>query len=128
MNEHDLEGLLSCFDPDYRSEQPAHPNRGFGGREQVRANWSELFEGIPDFRAEVLTATVAGETVWCEWQWSGTRNDRSALDVRGVTLFEVRSGRIVSARLYMEEVEEAGEDIDEAVRRLSGTRGDRPAS
>jgi hypothetical protein len=33
--------------------------------------------------------------------------------MRGVTPFEVRNGRIVSGRLYMEEVEEAGEDIDE---------------
>jgi hypothetical protein len=40
-----------------------------------------------------------------------------------VTLFEIQNGRIVSGRLYMEEVEEAGGDIDETVRRLAeGTR------
>jgi hypothetical protein len=44
---------------------------------------------------------------------------RSALDMRGVSLFTVKSGRIVSARLYMEEVEGSGGDIDETVRRLS---------
>ena len=38
----------------------------------------------------------------------------------GVTLFGVEDGRIAWARLYMEEVEEAGGDIDEAVRRLAG--------
>ena len=51
MNQHDLEAFLACFDPNYRSEQPAHPIRGFGGREQVEKNWSALFEGIPDFHA-----------------------------------------------------------------------------
>ena len=40
--------------------------------------------------------------------------------MRGVTLFRVEGGLITSGRLYMEEVEQAGEDIDETVRRLSG--------
>ncbi len=47
MNQHDLEAFLACFDRDYQSEQPAHPNRGFGGREQVEKNWRALFEGFP---------------------------------------------------------------------------------
>ena len=38
VNQHDLEALLECIDDNYRSEQPAHPNRGFGGKEQVRKN------------------------------------------------------------------------------------------
>lgn len=27
MNRHDRETFLACLGPDYRSEQPAHPNR-----------------------------------------------------------------------------------------------------
>ena len=43
--------------------------------------------------------------------------------MRGVTLFRIANGRIVGGRLYMEETEEAGADIDETVRRLAeGTR------
>jgi SnoaL-like protein len=78
---------------------------------------------IPDFRAELLaTATEAG-TVWSEWHWTGTRANEAPLDIRGVTLFGIANGRIVSGRLYMEEVEEASGDIDETVRRLAeGTR------
>jgi hypothetical protein len=120
MNQHDLEAFLACFASDYRSEQPAYPNRGFGGREQVEKNWSALFGGIPDFRAESLSSAVEGETVWTEWHWTGTRADRSPLDIRGVTLFGIRDGRIAWGRLYMEEVEAAGENIDETVRRLAG--------
>jgi limonene-1,2-epoxide hydrolase len=123
MNHHDLEAFLACFDRDYRSEQPAHPNRGFGGREQVEKNWSALFEGIPDFHAELLATAADGDTLWSEWRWTGTRANEAPLDVRGVTLFEIKNGRIVSGRLYMEEVEEASADIDETVRRLAeGTR------
>ena len=119
MNRHDLEAFLACLDPNYRSEQPAHPTRGFGGREQVEKNWSALFEGIPDFRAELLATAAAGDTVWSEWRWTGTRATQAPLEMRGVTLFEIKNGRIVSGRLYMEEVEVAGVDIGETVRRLA---------
>ncbi len=52
LNRHDLEAFLELFDANYRSEQPVHPNRGFGGKDQVRKNWSAIFESFPDFRAE----------------------------------------------------------------------------
>ena len=123
MNRHDLQAFLACFDPNYRSEQPVHPNRGFGGREQVEKNWSALFEGIPDFHAELVATATEGDTLWSEWRWTGTRADEEPLDMRGVTVFGIENGRIVSGRLYMEEVEDAGGDIDETVRRLAdGTR------
>jgi ketosteroid isomerase-like protein len=120
MNRHDLDAFLACLAPDYQSEQPAHPNRGFGGREQVEKNWAAMFAGMPDFRAELLALAIDGETAWSEWRWTGTRSDGTALDVRGVTLFGIEDGQIVSGRLYMEEVEEAGDDIDATVRRLAG--------
>jgi hypothetical protein len=120
MNAHDLEAFLACTHADYRSEQPVHPERGFGGREQVAKNWAALFAGVPDFHAEVLSSAVVEQVVWTEWHWTGTREDGSALDMRGVTLFTVEGDEIVSGRLYMEEVEGAGEDIDESVRRLYG--------
>jgi ketosteroid isomerase-like protein len=121
MNDHDVDAFLACVHPDYTSEQPAHPERGFGGREQVRKNWAALFASIPDFHAELVSSAVAGDTAWTEWHWSGIREDGSALDMRGVTLFRVEDGAIVAGRLYMEEVEQEGEDIDQNVRRLSGS-------
>jgi len=119
MNQHDLEAFLACFDPNYRSEQPAHPTRGFGGRDQVEKNWSVLFEGIADFHAELLATATDGDTLWSEWRWTGSRANEAPLDIRGVTLFEIKNDRIVSGRLYMEEVEETGAAIDETVRRLA---------
>jgi hypothetical protein len=123
MNRHDLGAFLDCLAPDYRSEQPVHPNRGFGGREQVEKNWSALFDDIPDFHAELIASATDGDTSWSEWRWTGTRAGETPLDMRGVTLFRIEGGLIVSGRLYMEEVEEAGGDIDETVRGLTeGTR------
>ena len=120
LNEHDLAGFVACFAPNYRSEQPAHPNRGFGGREQVEKNWAALFSGIPDFQAEVVATSTDGDAVWAEWRWSGTRADEAPLAMSGVTIFGVKDGVIAWGRLYMEEVEAAGQDIDETVRRLAG--------
>jgi ketosteroid isomerase-like protein len=114
MNRHDLEAMLECFDPDYRSEQPLHPNRGFGGKEQVRKNWSRMLDSFPDFEAELLGHAYSEGTVWSEWRWSAT-----GLNMAGVTLFGVRDGRIVWGRLYMEPVEEDGKDIDEAVQSIT---------
>jgi ketosteroid isomerase-like protein len=124
MNAHDLEAHLSCFHEEYRSEQPVHPARTFTGREQVRRNWSELFESIPDFRAEILRLAVVDETEWTEWHWQGTKADGSPLDERGVMILGIRDGRIAWARLYLEEIEQEGKDIEETVRRMAGHQED----
>jgi ketosteroid isomerase-like protein len=123
MNAHDLEAHLACFHEDYRSEQPVHPARTFTGRDQVRENWSKLYASIPDFRADVLRFAVAGDTEWAEWRWAGTKEDGTPLDERGVTIVGIRDGRIAWGRLYLEETEQEGADIDETVRKMTG-RGD----
>jgi len=114
MNHHDLEAMLECFDPDYRSEQPLHPNRGFGCKEQVRKNWSMMLDAFPDFEAQLLGHSSSAGTVWSEWRWSAT-----GLDMAGVTLLGLEEDRIVWGRLYMEPVEEGGEDIDESVHSIT---------
>jgi ketosteroid isomerase-like protein len=120
LNAHDLEAFLTCFHADYGSEQPAHPDRAFQGREQVRTNWAAVFDGVPDFRSELVRGAVDGEVVWSEWRWSGTKSDGAALDMVGVMVCGVRDGQMSWARLYMEPVEEAGAGIDTAVRHMTG--------
>jgi uncharacterized protein (TIGR02246 family) len=119
MNAHDLDAFVSLFAEDYDSRQPAHPDRAFQGREQVRANWSAVFSGVPDFRAEIVQATVDGDTLWSEWRWQGTHEDGSRLEMAGVIVCGVRAGRIAWARLYVEPVEQGGEGLDAAVREMS---------
>jgi ketosteroid isomerase-like protein len=120
MNAHDIEAFVALFAEDYDSRQPAHPDRTFTGREQVRANWSAIFAGVPDFRADLVAAAEDGDTGWTEWRWHGTQADGSPLDMAGVIVLVVRHGAIASARLYVEPVEAAGEGIDAAVREMSG--------
>ena len=118
MNSHDPQEVAAMYTDDYESSQPIHPNRGFGGREQVEANWTAVFSGVPDFHAELVAAAVVGETEWGEWEWRGTYTDGSAFRMRGVTVLVARDGLIAKARLYMEPVEAAGDDIDSAVQTL----------
>jgi len=46
VDAHDLDAVVACFTDDYRNETPAHPGRGFEGREQVRTNWQRIFAGV----------------------------------------------------------------------------------
>ena len=124
QNAHDLDAMLECFDPAYKSEQPPHPARSFTGTDQVRKNWSALLAAVPDFRADVLRTAATADTVWAESRWSGTKADGSPLEEMIVIILGVAGGRIVWGRLYGEEVERDGPDIDETVRIIAGTQRD----
>jgi ketosteroid isomerase-like protein len=115
QNRHDLASFLDCFDVDYESEQPVHPDRAFRGSDQVRKNWSGMFASMPGSSAELLHVVSEEDTVWGEWRWLGTHHDGTQLDMPGVTIFGVRDGRITWGRLYMEPVQEAGPGIDTTV-------------
>ena len=118
VNSHDARRLASMFAEGYRSVQPVHPDRGFGGSGQVFDNWSAVFAGVPDFSSELVASSVDGDVEWGEWHWRGHHVDGSPFAMRGVTIFAVRDGLIVEGRLYMEPVEAGGADIDAAVQEL----------
>jgi len=120
-NAHDLEALVACFSPDYVNETPAHPTRGFTGSDQVRRNWTQIFDAVPDLVAEVIAlaegtarAQDSGH-VWTEWQMSGSRGDGTPHLMQGVIIFTVEGDRITAARFYLEPVETSSGDVDMAV-------------
>ena len=115
-NAHDLDAIVACFAADYRNETPAHPARGFTGRDQVRANWTQIFAAIPDLGVEVLRTSVTADTVWSEWVHRGTKPDGSVHLMRGVVIFGVESGRATWARFYLEPVQHGGGGVADAVR------------
>ena len=120
VNAHDLEAMVGCFADDYRNETPAHPQRGFRGSGQVRRNWTQIFAGVPDLRARLPRTAVDGDTVWTEWDISGTRGDGAAFLMRGVVIFGVADAAITSARFYLEPVEETSGDVDAHTHRVVG--------
>ena len=122
-NDHYLDALVGCFAPDYRNETPAHPERGFTGRDQVAKNWTQIFSAIPDVRAKVLRYAVDGDTVWSEWEHRGTRPDGTAHIMRGVVIFGVVDGLASWARFYLEPVQDSSGSVDDAVRRQVSAGG-----
>src|SRR3954471_19820116 len=118
-NDHDLDGIVDCFAADYRNETPAHPARGFVGREQVRRNWGQILGAVPDLVADVRMI-ADDSTAWTEWEMRGTRVDGSPHLMRGVVIFEVRDGEASAARFYLEPVDAGGPEIDQAVRQAVG--------
>jgi hypothetical protein len=107
--------MAACFAADYQSEFPAHPDRAFRGRAQMRENWTQLLGAVPDLRAALLRCTVEGETVWAEWEWSGTHHGGAPFLVRGVTIQGVPDDTITWVRLYMEPVRETGPGIPDVL-------------
>jgi hypothetical protein len=119
MNAHDAERMATWFTPDYRSEQPAHPNRAYTGRDTLTSIWSDLFGAVPDMECELLATAEQDSTVWAEWYWHGHHGDGSPFEMRGVTIAQLTDdGRIAAQRLYGEQVEYGGPDIEESERQL----------
>jgi ketosteroid isomerase-like protein len=119
MSRHDPEGMAATMAPDYRSDQPVHPNRHFVGNQQVVANWTEMFRGVPDMAVEVVAEATEGTTSFAELSCTGHHTDGSDFDFRGVIVAGVEDGLIRWMRLYLEPVESDSAAIEEAVRQLS---------
>jgi ketosteroid isomerase-like protein len=111
----DPEAIGACFRSDYRNETPAHPSRGFTGRDQVRRNWEQILGAVPDLEARVVRWAADGDTVWTEWSQRGTRRDGLVFEMRGVIVFELSGDEIAAARFFLEPVDRGGDGIDDAV-------------
>src|SRR6185369_9447470 len=115
LNAHDIDAFCGCFAAGYLSEQPNHPDRAFVGSEQVRKNWSAIFESMPDLQATLLTLCADGNTVCVEWRWAATLEGGAPFDWRGTCWFGVENDSIVWGRLYMEPVDPTGDGIDATI-------------
>lgn len=115
VDDHDLDAVVDCFTPEYRNETPAHPGRGFEGREQVRENWQRIFTGVGDISAEVLRTAVDGEVIWSEWEMRGTRPDGQPHLLRGVIIFGIPGIRVAWARFYLEPVDPGDGGVDAVI-------------
>jgi hypothetical protein len=116
--DHNLDALGECFARDYRNETPAHPARGFVGRDQVRANWQRIFTGLPDVAARVTRHATRRDEVWTEWELAGTRPDGEAQVLRGVVIFGLQGAQFSWARFYLEPVDHGAAGVDAAVARI----------
>ncbi len=115
QNEHDMDAILACVSPEYRSETPLHPARNFIGREAVRRNWETIFDTIPDYEGEYLRIVEDGDTVWAEVRYTGTRTDGTDVTYGGVYIFGIVDDQIDWGRIYLEPIETGGGTWDEVI-------------
>ncbi len=120
VNDHDLDAVTDCFTTDYVNETPAHPARGFTGAEQVRANWSRIFAGVPDVVAEVLRHATVDNEVWAELEMRGTRPDGAPHLMRGVIVFTLAEMQASAARFYLEIVDTNADGVESAISQIVG--------
>lgn len=119
-NKHNLEALTECFSAGYINETPAHPLRGFTGRDQVRSNWEQLFAAVPNIRVTMLDHSVSGNRVWTELSLRGERRDGVTHELTGVIIFQVDDDALISgARFFLEPVERHSGDINDAIARIT---------
>ena len=121
-NSRSVAQVADCFADDYLNQTPAHPGRGFTGKDQVRRNWAQIFAAIPDHTAALIASAQDGDTVWTEWEMRGTRADGAPHLMCGAIVFTVRDGLAHAARFYLEPVDDPNDDragdADAAVRRV----------
>jgi ketosteroid isomerase-like protein len=122
-NEHDVAAIAACFAEDYVNQTPAHPHRGFTGRDQVRRNWEQILGAVPDISCVVTRRALDGDDVWTEWEHRGTRRDGAPHLMRGVIIFTVVRDEIRAASFYLEPVDPDPAGIDDGVRRHVGVAG-----
>ena len=119
-NAHDLDAIVACFAEDYALEAPLHPARSFRGKEQVRRNWSQILGAVPDITTKVVASARDGDTLWTEWEMTGTRRDGVHHVMRGVFIFGVGADAIRWGRMYLEPVDTSDANMDAAVREQLG--------
>ena len=119
LNEHDVDGLTSCLDPDFEMVVPQRPARGFRGRDQEVDNMRFLFDRFPDFSVTVLRRAANGSEVWTETVALAT-----GLEVAAVVIWTVDSvsQTITGGRYYSEPVERDAPEIDEFIRSIGAAQ------
>jgi ketosteroid isomerase-like protein len=125
VNAHDVDALVGCFAAEFVSETPAHPDRNFTGVDQVRRNWSMIFDAVPDLTASVTRWSLEDDVIWAEWEHRGTRRDGAPHDLRGVTIMGAAATGIGWLHFYLEPVARDAMGATEAVRAVLA--GGRPA-
>ncbi len=99
FNQHDIDGVLSCFTPDVVFDAAGGPDaygRRFTGREEVGRAFVAVWTTFPDVAWHVHRHTVAGDRAFSEWRFAATQLDGGRVDVEGVDLFTFAGALIAS--------------------------------
>jgi ketosteroid isomerase-like protein len=111
LDSHDLDRFVEFFHEDYVGERPRYPGTPPSTKADVRANWQEVLNDVPDLRVQVPAAVEDGDKIWAEWRAYGTARSGAMLELRGVIIFGVRDDKVAWSRMYLEPVEQGGKPL-----------------
>jgi ketosteroid isomerase-like protein len=103
FNRHDLDALMSMMTDAPVFEASAGPDvngERHQGRPAVRAAFEAVFKQFPDAQWRDARHFVSGNRAVSEWTFTGTRSDRTRVEVNGCDLFVLRDGKIAVKNSY----------------------------
>jgi limonene-1,2-epoxide hydrolase len=114
-NAKELEKAVACYSPEAEISFFTFGTRK--GVEEIKKIWKFDFDNWPDAKVTVLKILSDGPTKMFEWNWTSSckefltlpsgeklRTNQQKASIYGVDVFEVKDDRIVSHRLYFQEL------------------------
>ncbi len=104
FNRHDLDDILAHMTDDcvfYRSSGAEPFGTRYEGQAAVRAAFAEVMRLIQGVQFVPIRHAVQGSRGISEWTMTGTLADGTAVEQRGLDLFEFRDGKIAVKDSYL---------------------------
>ena len=99
----DLEGILSCFQPDATFKAPI--SERLKGLDQLRELYSAIISSFADAKVRMQRYTEEGDRLAVEWMIPFTTHDGKTGEARGCNVFTVKDGKIQDLRSYFNPAE-----------------------
>lgn len=96
-NNRDIERFLSCYHPDVKIED-GEGNPLMQGHEEMRAQYSPLFDSSPDLHARLVSRISVGDYVIDEEDVSGRKVEGFPERIHAVAIYRVEADKITHVR------------------------------
>jgi hypothetical protein len=103
FNRHDVDGMMALMTDDCLFENTSPPPDGtiYKGKAAVTAFWHDFFRESPQARIEIEDIFGLGFHCVMRWRYDWVDGDEQAGHVRGVDIYQIRSGLISEKLSYV---------------------------
>jgi hypothetical protein len=103
FNRHDVDGMMALMTDDCLFENTSPPPDGtiYKGKAAVTAFWSGFFRESPQARIEIEDIYGLGFRCFMRWRYDWVDVNKQAGHVRGVDIYQIRSGLISEKLSYV---------------------------
>lgn len=103
FNAHNVKAIMSHMTDDCVFEASAGPDfdgEKFTGQKQVKEAFEKVFETFPDAYWSNTRHFISGNRGFTEWIFTGTKIDKTKVEVTGCDLFTFNDGKIAVKNSY----------------------------